>query len=516
MRLAKRKSSVVTDALAIAEGQDCVGRGMTEAGSYEPRSGSREIVPEGFLRVIRNRVFKKYPLLRSSPFRIGMMFWLLFMLCFSVADYVLYETLQTRLLNRIDSSIVERFTAISAVHEEYGVDGVLEIASLRELAPMQSSMGFHLSTVDGSRIAGNVPLCITEKGWDVLRGEDLGLEGDDSSYRFFTADLGGNLLSLGVNLQPLEELRSITLSCLLWTFLASMVVAVVAAALLARRLQRRVDGLAQALNSAAEGRLDARVPVSCANDDIDEMAEKMNMALARLKQTVDGMRQVSTDIAHDLKTPLNRLYIQIEDAAGKSRAGICVGDELDEALGEADNINGTFEALLRIAQIEAGARRSQFQQFNLADTITTVAEVYEPVVEEHCQALDVQLPGSQPLPMFGDRELIMQLIVNLVENAIHHCVSEAARIQLVADESDNSVWFSVADNGPGIPEAEREKVFQRLYRLERSRTTQGSGLGLSLVKAIADLHCGEVLLEDNHPGLRVTVKLDRYCPADSV
>ncbi|MEE9320832.1 MAG: HAMP domain-containing sensor histidine kinase [Granulosicoccus sp.] len=515
MRLAKPNTTIAGDGLSVTENYDCVGRGMTGAGEYRPRSGSREVVPEGFLRVLRNRIFKKYPLLRSSPFRIGMMFWLLFMLCFSVADYVLYETLQTRLLNRIDSSLAERFTAISAVYEEYGVDGVLEIASLRELAPMQSSMGFHLSTVDGTRIAGNVPICITEKGWDVLRGEDLGLEGDGSSYRFFTSDLGGNLLSLGVNLQPLEDLRSITLSCLLWTFLASIVVAVIAAALLAKRLQRRVDGLAQALNSAAQGRLDARVPVSCADDDIDEMAVKMNMALARLKQTVDGMRQVSTDIAHDLKTPLNRLYIQIEDAARKSRAGICVGDELDEALGETDSINGTFEALLRIAQIEAGARRSQFQQFDLVDTINTVAEVYEPVVEEHGQALDVQLPDNLSLAIFGDRELIMQLIVNLVENAIHHCGSDAARIKLAAGKSDSAVWFSVADNGPGIPEDEREKVFQRLYRLERSRTTKGTGLGLSLVKAIAELHCGKVSLEDNHPGLRVVVTLDRNCPIDS-
>jgi signal transduction histidine kinase len=303
-------------------------------------------------------------------------------------------------------------------------------------------------------------------------------------------------------------LRKIAWSSLVWTTLVSAVLAFLAAALFARHTHKRVAGFSHALDGVASGNLSSRLPVSCAGDDIDGLSVRINCSLDRLEHTVNGMRQVSTDIAHDLKTPLNRLYITIEEAAARSRAGACVGEEMDRALDETRAINGTFEALLRIAQIEAGARRSQFKPFDLSEVLQTAAEVYAPVVDENCQQLQVDLPDQRPLAMRGDRSLMLQLVVNLIENAVHHCRSDTL-ISLSAGESEDAVWFRVADTGPGIPALERDKVFQRLYRLERSRTTSGTGLGLSLVKAIAELHYGTVSLADNKPGLIVTVRFDR-------
>lgn len=455
--------------------------------------------------------YQRFGLLRNPAFRTGMSFWVLFIMCFGVAGFVFYETLQQRILERIDQSIMQRADSIRAIHERLGTEGIMDIALANNQVPMQSSMGFHLSTPDGARIAGNVPICITEMGWNVLRGSDLGVRDDEGYYRFLTMKLGDNVLSLGKSLSSLDEMRSIALNCLMWALLGSTFLAILAASWVANRMRRRVKGLALAMDRVASGNLDARLPVGTPHDDVDEMASQMNSALDRLGETVDGMRQVSSDIAHDLKTPLNRLFIHLEEAARKSDNGVNVQNELDEALGEVQQINGTFEALLRIAQIEAGARRSQFVEFDLAEVMATAAEVYEPVVEECCEGLYVDFK-SDPLPMMGDRALVLQMIVNLIENAIHHRENDTTHIRLNAGERDGQIWFSVTDNGVGIPDAECEKVFRRLYRLQRSRTTSGTGLGLSLVKAIGDLHCGRVTLGDNKPGLIVTATFDLNCP----
>ncbi len=494
----------------IRPGRCCVGRGTT---SPEDEQVADTVPVDTAGGRVRRRLFDRFGRLRSTAFRIAILFWLLFTACFSAGAYFVYETLQGRLLDRIDETIVQRFDETQAIYDTEGIEAIIRIGESRGQSPMSSSMGFHLSTPDGERIAGNVPVCLTKMGWETLQGKDLGLENDGSYYRFFTARIGGNVLSLGRSLDDLVDLRKIALSSLLWTTFIATLLAFLAAGYFVRRTNIRVASISRALDGVGQGNLSARLPVGCADDDIDRLSTKINTSLERLEHTVNGMRQVSTDIAHDLKTPLNRLYITIDEAASKSRQGLCVGDDLEGALDEAQAINGTFEALLRIAQIEAGARKSQFKHFDLSTVLETAAEVYGPVVDEQGQQLVVDLPAGCSLPMLGDRHLVLQLMVNLIENAVNHC-SENTVITLSAGEDNNVVWFGVADSGPGIPVKEREKVFQRLYRLERSRTTKGTGLGLSLVKAIADLHCGTVTLLDNNPGLAVTIKFERNCPLD--
>ncbi len=500
------------DVSGYADNADSVGRGLTM-----PVTSVSTIQPPdspGLTINFTQWLFERFKILKSSSVRIGLTFWLLFVSTFAVAEWLFYENLQERILSRIDQSIIERHDAIKGIYNSKGLDAVIEVVQSRENLPMSTAMGSHLATADGGRIAGNIPICLTELGWDDLVAADIGLDSDSGSYRFYTVDLGGNLLSIGRSLYALEDLRVTFVESLVRVFLGSMLLAILVSWYIAWRMHVRVQGLSGALDNVAAGNLSARLPVSWAEDDIDQMSMKVNAALVRLKQTVDGLRQVSTDIAHDLKTPLNRLYISIEEAASKSRGGACVGDELEHALLEAHGINSTFEALLRIAQIEAGARKSQFKFFDLASVIETTAEVYAPVIEEHGHTLIMDFNPAMELPMFGDKELVLQLIVNLVENSMNHC-EPGAEIHFAASEHRGYVWLSVADTGPGIPEAERENVFRRLYRLERSRTTRGTGLGLSLVKAIADLHCGKVFLEDNEPGLKVIIQFDRDCPIET-
>jgi signal transduction histidine kinase len=253
----------------------------------------------------------------------------------------------------------------------------------------------------------------------------------------------------------------------------------------------------------SHGRLESRIPLRDADDDLDLVFKQINNALSRLAGLVEGMRQVSADIAHELKTPLNRLRLTLEEARGAYGEQDDVARLLDEAHDESDQINATFEALLRISQIEAGARRLRFSSVDLEDILNLMEDVYTEVAEDNHQRLFVG-PCQQTF-VHGDRELLVQMLVNMVENAITHC-PPGTEISVSLRRIGSAAVLTVSDSGPGIPAPERDKVFRRLYRLDKSRTTPGSGLGLSLVKAIADLHGARIELEDNHPGVKISVQ----------
>lgn len=455
-------------------------------------------------------------LLRSMPFRLALAFTVLYFLCFSVGAAIYYANLQDRILSQIDRSLIARQQTANFLFQKAGIDAVTIMVEAKSNNPMQSAFGYHLAKADGQRVAGNVPSCTTKVGWLDIHADELGIDSNES-YRFYTTRVGDHMLSMGRSVRELDEVRQYSLNSFLLTFLISTVLALIGGSILASRSHSRVRSIVSSMESVASGNLNARLPISSRCDDIDNLASNMNDALSLLQQQVDGMKQVSANIAHDLKTPLNRLYIKIEEAAAKAQAGEPVQGKLDEAIEEAANINSTFEALLRIAQIEAGARKSKFVAMDLLPSLQTAVEVYDAVVEEHGQTISLQLDKTVEenagLHLLGDKDLLLQMVVNIVENAIRHCPA-GTEIVVSAGIANKLVWLSVCDNGPGIPEQAREKVFQRLYRLETSRTTKGSGLGLSLVKAVADLHCGAVSLGDNSPGLCVRVVFDLNCPVD--
>jgi signal transduction histidine kinase len=225
--------------------------------------------------------------------------------------------------------------------------------------------------------------------------------------------------------------------------------------------------------------------------------------LDRIQNLMLDLQQVSSDIAHDLRTPLTRLRQRLELARRREQTVKGLHDALDDAIGNSDAILETFGALLRIAQIEAGTRRARFASVALSELLSGLIETYQPVAEEKGQSLQGQIaPG---LLVHGDRELLTQLFSNLIENAIGHS-QDGAEITVAAAASRGAVLVSVGDNGPGIPAALRSKVLQRFYRLEASRTTPGNGLGLSMVAAIATLHDATLDLQDNEPGLRCLVR----------
>jgi signal transduction histidine kinase len=243
-----------------------------------------------------------------------------------------------------------------------------------------------------------------------------------------------------------------------------------------------------------------RLPVTGSGDELDRVALSVNAVLDRLAALMETTRQITIDAAHDLKTPMTRLLHRLAEAEGSPAAEAKA--VLHSAAADAKQIITTFDALLRIAEIEAGARRARFDLVDLSDVVETVADAYGPEAEQAGQELETKIgPG---LSITGDRELLTQAFADLVENAIRHA-GKGAKICLMAMSHAATVEAMVSDTGPGVPEADRERVLARFVRLEASRSTPGTGLGLTLVKAIADLHNARLALSNNDPGLRVTL-----------
>ena len=352
-------------------------------------------------------------------------------------------------------------------------------------------------------LAGNLTLAKVHPGLSTAPAADLGLQ-DGLRFRVRQGVVAGNILVVGASFEETDELSGLTLSSFGWAGTIAAAIAIAAGMALAGVVRKRIDVIARTMSEVGHGVLLARIPLRGSNDDIDILSGQINVALDRLAALVEGMRQVSVDIAHDLKTPLNRLAITVESAIEADEAGKPVANLLQRAQEEGARINETFDALLRIAQIEAGARRARFDSVVPTTILESIADAYGEVAVENGQTMRLTLESALS-PIHGDRELLVQMLANLVENAIRHC-PPGARIELSGSMHGEQVELAVSDNGPGIPASEREKVFQRLYRVEKSRTTSGSGLGLSLVKAVSDLHGATVVLEDNAPGLVVTVR----------
>jgi signal transduction histidine kinase len=251
-----------------------------------------------------------------------------------------------------------------------------------------------------------------------------------------------------------------------------------------------------------DGNLERRVPVTGAHDDFDHLSETLNEMLDRIQGLIGNVEQVTNDIAHDLRTPLGRLRQRLEQVRTHASTTEDYARAVDTAIQEADGLLSTFTALLRIAQVEAGGRREFFRQIDLSEVIRSVIEAYEPDAEDTCHQLVSQVAAG--VELIADRDLITQLFANLIENGLAH-TPEGATITVTLEQRVDGITASVADNGPGVPPEERERIFQRFYRMENSRTNPGTGLGLSLVAAVAKLHGAHLTASDNHPGLRISL-----------
>jgi signal transduction histidine kinase len=266
------------------------------------------------------------------------------------------------------------------------------------------------------------------------------------------------------------------------------------------------------------GDLGGRLPIAGTGDEIDRLAGNLNAMLERIEALMRGLKEVSDNIAHDLKTPLTRLRNRAEEALRAAKGEDDYRAALEATIEESDGLIKTFNALLMIARAESGQGREDMDDVDAAEIARGVADLYEPVADDKGLGLTIDAP--QPATVRGNRELISQALANLVDNAIKYAEPGSAAvngapapIEITARGEGDKILLSVADHGPGIPPDDRGRVVDRFVRLERSRSLPGSGLGLSLASAVAHLHGGELRLEDNKPGLRVVIALPRAAPS---
>ena len=441
---------------------------------------------------------------RHSSFRLALGVTLAVLGALIVVGAVGYTVLHRQLADRQDARLMEIFTTLQQSDAADQQDLVDAITARITASPSHSSV-FLLRDAAGRVLASNIRDVAIPAGWSTVEAAVLGVQ-TDYPYRVFADDLHGDYLVVGLSNADLDDLSEIILTGFGWSALAVLLAAIAAGTWIASRLQRRLSDVTSTLHRVAGGDLSTRLAVSGRGDDLDLISGEINQTLGRLGALVEAMRQVSADIAHELRTPLNRLRIHIEEAARNAAVSAPVEYDLAAAIAQSEAIDQTFSALLRVAQIEAGARREKFAPVDLAALLGDVGDVYSEVAEDAGQTLLCDVAG--PAWVTGDKELLTQTFANLIENAIRHCPTGTMITATVRAEGDR-VTASVCDTGPGIPAEERELVLRRLYRLEKSRTTEGTGLGLSLVKAVADLHGAELALADAMPGLRVDLQFAR-------
>jgi signal transduction histidine kinase len=324
-------------------------------------------------------------------------------------------------------------------------------------------------------------------------------------YMALTATMRGGQLTIARNLSEITALGDVFVSILGLSLVPTILIALSGGLYLARRSTRHVRTISETLDRLTGGELTARIgPSPDWSSDLTEIGRKIDTMAQAQETSVAAIRQVSSDIAHDLKTPIQRVAVYLNDLSDREALEPNAQELLDKAKAELDGIVSTFHALLQIAQIETGSPKAGFQPVDLSDLCSTFCDLYEPAALEAHHGLSFQVAETGPVRVHGDRGLIGQVLANLIENAIRH-TPPGSEIRIGLEENSGRVVLSVADNGPGVPEAERDLVLRRLYRMDRSRTSPGAGLGLNLVSSIAALHGAEVRLLDNKPGLRVAL-----------
>ena len=350
---------------------------------------------------------------------------------------------------------------------------------------------------------GNAAFVLQENGYSAF-SLDEEAEGIDGDYFALSASVHGGQMTIALSAEPLSDIRDAFWSVFLFSLIPTTLIVVGGGVLLARRSVQRLDRIDATLDRLTTGDYRARVAqMKGPIDDLSRIGDRIDTMAAAQEQQISALKQVSTDIAHDLKTPIQRVSVLLNQLEDRARLDDDSADLVHRANAETDGIVKTFHSLLQIAQIEGGSPKKRFERVDIAALARTFCEVYEPAAEESGHTLTCEVSDG-PVYVTGDKSLLGQVFANLIENALRHTPKNAS-ISVSVVLQRGLVCVSVSDTGPGIPEEERENVLRRLYRLERSRTTPGNGLGLSLVAATIDMHGGTLRLEDNDPGLKVVI-----------
>src|ERR1700704_5072684 len=461
--------------------------------------------------------------IRPTAFRLTLAYLFLFALfAASLLGYFAWNT-RRLITEQITTTVNAETGEISEIFGRWGLRGLVSTIENRALRPGANLYLVTAST--GQAIAGNVgslgPGVMATTGWSETAYRRLD-EQDAADHRALvrvTELSSGFRLLIGRDLEERRRLFGIVAEAAQWSILIVVVLGLGGGVFVARRVLRRIDAMTGTTQRIMAGDLSGRLPVGRSGDELDRLAENLNAMLERIEGLMMGLKEVSDNIAHDLKTPLTRLRNRAEEALAKSGSEAAYRRALEGTIEEADALIRTFNALLMIARAESGQARGNMDTFDAGEVANGIHELYEPLAEDDGMTLRVK---TVPTPLHGNRELISQALANLVENAIKYgkpvpaaqplsagavAGTDRREILIEARRDGDQVLLSVTDHGPGIPEADRKHAVERFVRLEASRTQPGSGVGLRLASAGATLHGGDLRLGDAHPGLTATLAI---------
>jgi signal transduction histidine kinase len=478
--------------------------------------GTAETEPAGRVAVLWRAALR---LVRTHAFRLAGLYFLVFAVSVIGVLFFVYWTSADFVERQTETTLGAEVTGLAEQYAQRGLSGLIQIVAARSAGDRGDGMLYLVTNRDGRPLAGNI------SGWPVgapVRPGSLSFQIEVAANgRSETHPARGVLFAIpdGYRLLVARDIsdaaafRDRIRQTLWWSGLVALGIGLLGGAIMSRNMLRRVEQVNRTAERVVAGNLSDRVPRRGTNDEFDQLAANLNGMLDQIERLMTGMREVTDNVAHDLKTPLARLRARLELALIGPGEPLAQREAIRAAIDEADRLLATFNALLSIAEAESGADGRAGEPLDLAEIARAVVELYEPVAEE--KGFELKLEAALGTMIRGDRHLLSQAVANLLDNALKYAGGGA--ITIAVERRDGCAVIEVADHGPGIPEADRETVFDRFVRLERSRSTPGNGLGLSLVRAVARRHGASVVLAENgptgqearppgNPGLRVRMQ----------
>lgn len=438
----------------------------------------------------------------SASFRLTMAYATLFVIVTLAIVFAVGSVAMLFFEAEIKDEVVSELQELEAVLEGEGLPALLDSIEARAKETGETGLSYELLSSTGEHLAGNLRLAEKQSGWFefVPPGEE-----DDEYHLGRAAQLKGEMqLVVGGDLEIVLDAWELMLAGTGWTLGISFPLALLCGGVMSAMVLRRIETLSATTRQIRDGGLHRRAPLRGTNDEFDRLTAHINAMLDSIEALTRNIQEVSTGIAHDLRTPLTRVSTRLQALQGQEVSRERLEQEAEAALKEIGSLLETFDALLRIGQIEAGTRRAGFQELDVSTLIEEIAETYEVMAAASEKNLRTTIDPGVHMP--GDRALIVQMIANILENAIVHTPAQT-EISMSLSRDEDGPCLAIADNGPGVPEQEREKIFTHFFRADRSRSTNGSGLGMSIVRSIASIHEIAVQLADNKPGLRVEFHL---------
>jgi signal transduction histidine kinase len=447
--------------------------------------------------------------LTSSTFRLALIAIGTFGLIVSAIFSYVYLSTSSYVRSRSDRAIMSEYAGLTSLYERSGRDGLIALIQARVADSNFADNVYLLADPSLAVLAGNIkawPSTDNEsRGWMEFRApQTLPHATIQPLLRAMSGTFpSGDRLLVGRDISELDGFTDQIKTAVISSVVLIFILAGVASILVTRRTVGRIEAINATSRAIMRSGLDQRIPLRGSNDEWDRVAENLNLMLDRIETLMGEVKQVSDNVAHDLRTPLTRMRGRLEKAYHRQRVGNDDQSLIGDTIADLDAVLRIFASITRIAQIETQQRKGAFRTVNLVEIASEVVELYDAAAEQDGTGLIIA--GDRAVLVTGDRDLIFDAIANLVDNALKH--GRAGGNVVVTNETlDGGPAISIADDGPGIPPEERDHVFKRFYRLEQSRYTSGNGLGLSLVAAVARLHDARIEMRDNSPGLKVTIR----------